>query len=226
MGRLKTTFPDFSLDYQYFCAYSTPSELSEVYPGELDFQAVVILGGAQSANDDWPPLRWEYLLIEEALRRNVPLLGICLGAQMIARALGAAVRRAPQPEIGWFPVHFLDAARTDPLFATLRTETFFHWHAETFDLPRDAQHLARSEACEHQAYRYGDRVWGVQFHPEVTPAMITRWIQEDMGCASPELVHPPAFHPAPRTVTRRAAAAAAGIFASFCDIVNDCMVNA
>ncbi|MCS7023526.1 MAG: type 1 glutamine amidotransferase [Bryobacteraceae bacterium] len=221
LGRLKPILYDFSLDYQYFDASSSPSASFPADPADLPFEGVVILGGAASANDDWAPLRWEYRLIEQALARNVPLLGICLGAQMIAKVLGAKVYRAPQAEIGWFSVEFLPPAANDRLFGTLRREMFFQWHAETFDLPGGAVHLARSSGCENQAFRFGDRTWGVQFHPEVTPAMISQWLEEDARCENPECSHPAAFHPAPRRIVRRAAKAASRVFAGFCQTVLD-----
>lgn len=221
LGRLADSFSDSHLAYQYFDAHSTPSDISEGYAGVPAFDALVILGGSQSANDATPGLRLEYRILESALARGVPILGICLGAQMIARALGAAVRPNPAPEIGWFPVDFLAPARTDRLMAGLRRETLFHWHAETFELPSGAVRLARSAACPNQAFRYGDRVWGLQFHPEVTPEMVREWIALDEACGSPELAHPAPFHPAPDSVVQRAATVAARIFAAWCDIVNE-----
>jgi GMP synthase-like glutamine amidotransferase len=221
LGRLADSFSGFHLAYQYFDAHSTPSEISEGPTGHPEFHALVILGGSESANDSTPALRREYRILENALAREIPVLGICLGAQMIARALGAAVKRNPAPEIGWHPVDFLAPARTDPLLKGLVRETLFHWHAETFDIPSGAVPLAQSQACPNQAFRYGERVWGLQFHPEVTPGMIGEWIEQDAACGSPELAHPVSFHPAPDAVVERAARVAAGIFAAWCDIVNE-----
>jgi GMP synthase (glutamine-hydrolysing) len=148
-----------------------------------NYDAVIVMGGPMSANDELPGLRDELGLIERALKENVPLLGVCLGAQLIAKALGARVYRNAQLEIGWEPVWLTDAAKTDALFEGMDSpETFFHWHGETFDLPAGAEWLAYSEKCQHQAYRYGRRVYGIQFHPEITAAMITDWCGQPVNC--------------------------------------------
>ncbi len=142
---------------------------------------LVVLGGSMSANDEGV-LRRGYELIEDALRRGVPVLGLCLGAQMVARTLGARVRRNPEREIGWRPVWWLGG---DPLFEGLaQPEWMFHWHEETFDIPAGATRLARSEACENQAFRHGANVYGIQFHLEATPETIAAWVKEDGGAAA------------------------------------------
>lgn len=144
---------------------------------------LIIMGGPMSANDNLPGLTNELGLIERALNNDVPVLGICLGSQLIARALGARVYKNAQLEIGWEPVWFTDAAKDDALFGEMRSpETFFHWHGETFDLPDGAEWLAYSEKCRHQAYRYGSRVYGVQFHPEITGEMIADWCAQPVNC--------------------------------------------
>jgi GMP synthase-like glutamine amidotransferase len=130
------------------------------------------------------------------------MLGICLGSQLIARALGAPVYRNPSLEIGWRPVHLTQSAQTDPVFAGLPSPTtFFHWHGETFDLPQDSAWLAWSDGCRHQAYRYRLNVYGLQFHPEVTPAMIEDWQSQPVNCGDvATLDHPldpQAFNQAP-----------------------------
>jgi GMP synthase (glutamine-hydrolysing) len=153
-------------------------------PIRLDGHAgVVILGGPMSANGPSPGLADELEMIEKALRTRMPLLGICLGSQLIAKALGARVYRNPELEIGWEPVHFTDAGQSDPVFQGIDSPTtFFHWHGETFDLPAGAEWLAWSEKCRHQAYRYGSNVYGLQFHPEVTPEMIVDWSSQLVNC--------------------------------------------
>jgi GMP synthase-like glutamine amidotransferase len=144
---------------------------------------VILMGGPMSANDPLPGLSDELKLIEQALRADVPVLGICLGAQLIAKALGARVYRNPQREIGWEPVHFTPAAFSDRLFSGLPSPmTFFHWHGETFDLPAGAEWLAWSEKCRHQAYRFGRSAYGIQFHPEITPEMIEDWCAQPANC--------------------------------------------
>lgn len=141
---------------------------------------VVVMGGPMSANDGFPWLRREIDLIAGALETGKPVLGVCLGAQLIAKALGAAVYPNAVKEIGWEPVYWTGTGQSDPLLAGLRQpETVFHWHGETFDLPAGAEHLAWTEACRNQAFRWGSRVWGFQFHLEVTPEMIAGWVRED-----------------------------------------------
>jgi GMP synthase-like glutamine amidotransferase len=143
---------------------------------------LIFMGGPMSANDDLPYLRAELALIEQAAKTGTPVLGVCLGAQLIAKALGARVYRNRVKEIGWFPVWWTPAAARDPLFAGLSApETVFHWHGETFGLPPAAEWLARSEACSHQAFRVAANIYGLQFHLEVTPAMIADWVTQDQN---------------------------------------------
>jgi GMP synthase (glutamine-hydrolysing) len=111
------------------------------------------------------------------VERELPVLGICLGAQLIARALGAEVRAAPEKEIGWYDVTVTAAGRDDPVLGQLAPcEKIFQWHGDTFDLPSGAVHLASSAACAHQAFRYGDRIYALQFHLEVDEPLIERWL--------------------------------------------------
>jgi GMP synthase-like glutamine amidotransferase len=123
--------------------------------------------------DRLPHLTTEMKLIEEALRRNIPVLGICLGAQLIARTLGAAVYRNKAKEIGWYDVSPTDPAQNDPLLGGFAsTEKIFQWHGETFDIPRSTHHLAFSSLCANQAFRYGDNV-SVSVPPRSRQAMIS-----------------------------------------------------
>ncbi len=153
-------------------------------PDPAGAAGLIFLGGPMSANDDLPYLRQEMRIIGDACERGQPILGICLGAQLIAKAADARVYRNPSKEIGWFDVHLTEAGTADPLFAGAnRSETVFHWHGETFDLPPAATWLAYSERCRHQAFRLGASVYGLQFHLEVTPEMIADWCLEDANCA-------------------------------------------
>jgi len=142
--------------------------------------AVVVLGGAMHPDEEerhgWllPELRY----LEEQLERGTPMLGVCLGSQLIARAAGARVFRADEAEVGWFPVELTDAAAADPVAASLPARfDAFQWHHYTHDLPGGAVELARSSVCT-QAYRLG-RAWGVQFHPEVRAEQVEAWLAED-----------------------------------------------
>ena len=146
---------------------------------------LILMGGPMSVNDDLPWIPREMAAIREAVARGIPVLGICLGAQLIARALGARVYRNPEKEIGWFPLHFTGAAGADPLFRGFSgEETVFQWHGETFDLPKGATHLAYSAACRQQAFRAGENVYGLQFHLEVTPEIVADWLRQDAACGA------------------------------------------
>jgi GMP synthase (glutamine-hydrolysing) len=153
---------------------------------------LIVLGGHMSANDDLPYLKQEIQLIAQAVERGQPVLGVCLGAQLMARALGASVHTNAAKEIGWFEVHFTGAASQDSLFSDfVNSQVLFQWHGETFDLPRGATLLAYSDLCRNQAFRAGRAAYGLQFHAEVTPAMIAEWCAEDARCgASRELLNP------------------------------------
>jgi GMP synthase-like glutamine amidotransferase len=143
--------------------------------------ALIFMGGPMSANDNLPFIREELHIIERAISASKPVLGICLGAQLIAKALGTRVYRNHVKEIGWAPVRWRPEARQDRLFHGLdKPEVVFHWHGETFDLPAGASWLASSEACAHQAFRAGS-AYGLQFHLEVSPQMIASWCREDVN---------------------------------------------
>lgn len=131
---------------------------------------LVIMGGPMSVNDEdkFPWLALEKHFVREIILSGKPVLGICLGAQIIASAMGANVFPNPVREIGWFPVHSV-APADDSVFRFPPSETVFHWHGETFDLPPGAIRLARSDGCENQAFQFGKRVIGLQFHLETTP---------------------------------------------------------
>jgi GMP synthase (glutamine-hydrolysing) len=141
---------------------------------------LISMGGPMSANDDFPYLHRELVALQQAIHAGKPVLGVCLGSQMIAKALGANVFRNKVKEIGWAPLYWTEAAAADALFSGFsEPETVLHWHGETFDLPSGAAWLARSEACRNQAFRWGSAVYGLQFHLEVTPEMIAAWSAED-----------------------------------------------
>jgi GMP synthase-like glutamine amidotransferase len=143
-----------------------------------EYGAVMIFGGAMHADQEaeHPWLGDEHALIEGLLDRGTPLLGVCLGAQLVAKAAGARVARLATPEIGWCEVDV--SADGDPVLGALpRRLLAFQWHFYGFDVPAGGLELARSPACP-QAFRLGDAAWGVQFHPEVTAEIVARWIDE------------------------------------------------
>lgn len=147
---------------------------------------LIVMGGPMATYqaDRYPFLRDEMVLIEQALKEGLPVLGVCLGAQIVAAALGAKVTRNPAgKEIGWYPVTLSDAALEDRLWRGVApTITPFHWHGDIFELPAGAVSLASSEKTPCQAFRYGNSVYGLQFHIEVTPesvaAMAAEWPRE------------------------------------------------
>ncbi len=153
----------------------------EPLPDDIDsLGGVVSFGGPQSANDDHVDyIRAELDWMPCVMAAGVPLLGICLGSQMVARTLGATV--APDPdglyEFGYYPIEPLDGAARDlALDATLNVA---HRHGEAFTMPAGARRLARRDGFENQAFRYGATTWGVQFHPEVNDAVLARWVDGD-----------------------------------------------
>ena len=145
-----------------------------------DYDAVLIFGGAMHADQDdrHPWLREENLFLQRLLDLGTPTLGVCLGAQLLAKAAHARVGPAAEFEIGWHAVELTRAAADDPVLGRLpRRFDAFQWHYYTYDVPAGADELARSRVCT-QAFRLGERVWGVQFHPEVTLETVRAWVDE------------------------------------------------
>ena len=134
-------------------------------PGEVDL--LVIMGGPMNIyqHRDHPWLVEEKAFIAEVIAAGKPVLGICLGAQLLADALGGKVFQNAAKEIGWFPIQMVD--RAEPFASFPETLTAMHWHGDTFTLPRGARHIAKSEACVNQAFLFGDRMVGLQFHIEM-----------------------------------------------------------
>jgi len=157
------------------------SDAGEPIPKELgDAAGVIVMGGPQSVyeQDKFPYLRDEMRLIEDALRRERPVLGVCLGSQLLAATLGAKVCPGRKKQIGWFPVTLTDAGAVDSLFAGVpRTFVACHWHGDVFDLPHGATLLASSALTAHQAFRYGKNTYALLFHMEVTLPQIRTMVE-------------------------------------------------
>lgn len=147
---------------------------------ELDrYAAIVVLGGPMNADqiDLHPNLATEVEILREAIERNMSVLGICLGAQLLAKALGGSVARNPVREVGWYDVELTDAGRDDPVLSTFAPrQQVFQWHEDGIELPPNCVHLARSPASQVQAFRHGDHAYGFQFHLEADASIIERWL--------------------------------------------------
>lgn len=145
----------------------------EPLPDPEGVDALVVLGGPMDVGDEWdhPWLRAEKRFLARVVERHVPVLGICLGARLLAEVLGARVYRGLQPEIGWWPVEFTEEGGRSRLFrGAPPTLEAFHWHADTFDLPGGAVRIARSEAFMNQGFVLDGRIAALQFHLETTPS--------------------------------------------------------
>jgi GMP synthase-like glutamine amidotransferase len=154
----------------------------QLLPQDLQgFSLLLIMGGPMNVDEEdrFPFLKTEVGLIRMALQHGLPMLGICLGAQLMAKAAGARVYHGPKKEIGWYEVQLTEEGRNDP-FLSCFPPIFpvFQWHGDTFDLPPDALPLVSSEAYTNQAFRISNRAYGLQFHLEITNNMIESWLEE------------------------------------------------
>ena len=152
------------------------SERGEAYPQHIDpYCALAVLGGEMSATDPTPSLRQAEALLLQALSANLPVLGHCLGGQLMARALGARVHESPAPEIGWQTMQVIDSPSARAWFGDVREAVVYHWHSEAFELPAGAELLASSAACPHQAFALGPRQLAMQFHVELDSEKLAVW---------------------------------------------------
>ena len=152
----------------------------EMKPDITRYRGLILLGGPMSAYDldRFPYLATELELIQKAERHHIPVLGICLGSQLIAEALGGKAKKNHQKEIGWYNLKLTEEGKIDPTFQNFKKEqAIFQWHQDTFDLPPEAVHLAETPTCTNQAFRYGSSIYGFQFHLEVNESLIHRWLQ-------------------------------------------------
>lgn len=168
----------------------------EVPPAIEEIDGLIVLGGSMSVYDEegFPWLRDEMNFIRQTIDANKLVLGVCLGAQLIAGALGKKVYRNPELEVGWFEIRRFPSANGHKLADIIPPAAeVFHWHGDTFELPDGAVRLASSEACANQAYAYGRNVLALQFHLETTPEEAQGWVEKDVAklakgpfCQTPE----------------------------------------
>ncbi|UCG38560.1 MAG: type 1 glutamine amidotransferase [bacterium] len=146
------------------------------------FTGIVSMGGPMSVNDGHEGIEREKALLLEAIQRDLPVLGVCLGAQILASALGARVYPGEHPEVGWGEVELTPEGMDDPLFSGVeKVLPVLHWHQETFDLPEGALRLASSRLYPNQAFRWGKKAYGFQFHLEVDEEMVQEWTQREQA---------------------------------------------
>lgn len=175
LGTIADALDGASIRHQYMRPFAGDS-----VPEEIEGSAgLIVMGGPMGVYEKnrHPFLADEMRLIEKALRAQVPILGVCLGSQLLAATLGAAVTKGQRKEIGWYPVTLADWCKSDPLWAGIESPfTAYHWHGDVFELPQGAVALASSDMTKHQAFRYGRNAYGFLFHMEVTPAIIREMV--------------------------------------------------
>jgi GMP synthase (glutamine-hydrolysing) len=189
LGTLAAVFKRAGLPYAYLDVWKKSAR----FPSPAHLRALVIMGGPMGVYETakHPFLRKELSFIKKYLRTGRPALGICLGAQLIARALGGRVYPNRWKEIGWYPLTLTKEGRQDPFFSRFpRRSQVFQWHGDTFDLPGKTALLARSPLCRHQGFRYRDNGYGLQFHLEVDTALVREWLRQpgahwEVGQAGP-----------------------------------------
>ena len=182
LGTFENTFRELGVATR--AIHSWNEDLGRLTIDSSHCDGVIVMGGPMSANDveKIPFIREELRLIEETLKAGLPFLGVCLGSQLLAKALGMRVYRGEEKEIGWYPLWMRPEAKDDPLVGDFppRLE-MFQWHGETFELPAGVKLLASSQRYLNQAFCYEGRAYGFQFHAEMTPEMILDWQREDQG---------------------------------------------
>jgi GMP synthase (glutamine-hydrolysing) len=173
LGVAAEVFDELGIPHRYLDAWT-----DQAWPSLEEVSGLVVLGGEMNADetDRHPFLARERELLRAAVDTGVPLLGICLGAQLLARALDADVPRSPVPELGFREIELTDPGRADQVLAPFGASPWvFQWHGDTFDLPEGAELLSTSADVPHQAFRAGENAYAVQFHPEATEAGIDAW---------------------------------------------------
>ncbi len=226
LAGLESFFNRLALRFQYVDAVDVPG--FEFRPA--DWAGLVVLGGPMNVDqtEQHPYLADEVRWVRAALDAQLPTLGICLGAQLLAKTLGAKVYPNAVKEIGWYDVQLLPESADDALFAGCPSEQIvFQWHGDTFDLPTGAVQLARSADCAQQAFRFGTSAWGLQFHLEMTASLVADWLRQDGNCCElselPQIDSTEILRRTPEELPRMNALAEVvfGRFAQRCDAVRN-----
>lgn len=177
LGTMASAIKSRNMEYQYLHLYN-----KDRAPQSLDgYSGLIILGGPMNVyeTDKHPFLIDEERLINEAIQKDIPTLGICLGAQLIAKTAGAKVFAGNKKEIGWYSMSLTTDGLNDPLFTDCEKDiTVFQWHGDTFNIPEKAKRLAESDLFPNQAFKIGEKIVGLQFHLEVTEEAIYKWMEE------------------------------------------------
>lgn len=162
-------------------AYDVIDASVQPIPDPTMYDALVVFGGPQNANEDdkYPYFLQEKVVLRKAVAQEIPVLGICLGGQLLASVLGGTVKKHTLTEIGFSEVQCTDEGKNDPLYVGLAGhQMVYQWHEDTFTLPAGAVRLMTSEKTENQAFRYGRNAYGIQYHIELTPMMLDTWLHE------------------------------------------------
>ena len=171
---LATWLTQHNIEYETRCAGS-----GQEFPASIEpYSALAVMGGGMSANDPLLSNRQAEILILQAMRLDRPVIGHCLGGQLMSRALGGVISTSPQPEIGWQPIEYVNTPEVAEWFGSAPTPCVIQWHYETFSIPEGATRLAGSTACANQAWAMGPHL-AMQFHIEINEAKIDSWVHED-----------------------------------------------
>ncbi|OGF45227.1 MAG: hypothetical protein A2231_00380 [Candidatus Firestonebacteria bacterium RIFOXYA2_FULL_40_8] len=156
----------------------------ESFPEDVkEYKAVIVMGGPMNVYEEekYYFLKEENIFIKEILKEKIPFLGVCLGAQLLAKALGAKIKKAPMKEIGWYEIDLTKEGEGDPIFKNTRQKfNVFQWHEDMFELPKKSTLLSVSDNGINQAFKYGENAYGFQFHIEATPQMIESWLKNEL----------------------------------------------
>ena len=177
LGTLEDAIESRGMEYHYIHLYN-----NDKAPQNLDaYSALIVLGGPMNVyeTEKYPFLIDEERLVREAISKSIAVLGLCLGAQLIAKTAGARVFAGRKKEIGWYPVSLTNDALDDTLFTGFKKDmTVFQWHGDTFDVPSGAKRMAASELFPNQAFKLSEKIIALQFHLEVTEEAVYQWMQE------------------------------------------------